>query len=177
MTAALRGAGPSTPPRDDGGIGASGHRNRWPWLALAAIVLAVAGAAQTGPGRSLMSRLGLSAHPDHYTALSFTTPDALAEQTSDHLSASFAIANHEGAHRDYQWTAFVGEGDDRHALTTGTAGEADGDTVVVDPAPPNPCPINDGSGSPTRLRITVSLADPDQSIGFWLTCAAAGDTP
>jgi hypothetical protein len=140
-------------------------------------VLAVAGVAQTGPGRDLMSRLGLSTQADHYTALSFTAPTDLGQQVGDAVTAKFAVANHQGEHRDYAWTVSVGEGDARQPVTNGVTSVDDGATVVVDPAVPNPCPSTDGSVAPTRQRITVSLADPTQSIGFWLTCTTASTKP
>jgi hypothetical protein len=172
MTAALRGAGPNTPPRNDGQRGAGRYRSRWPWLALIAIVLAVAGVAQTGPGRDLLSRLGLSVEADRYTALSFVAPSGLGEQTGDPVTAAFAIANNEGGHREYQWTVSVGDDGDRRTVTDGVSAVDDGAAIVVDPAVPNPCPTTDASAVPTRERITVSLAEPAQSIGFWLTCPA-----
>lgn len=177
MTAALRGAGPNTPPPDDGHRGAGRYRSRWPWLALIAIVLVYAGGAQTGRGRDVLSRLGLSVQADRYTALSFTDPNGLGEQKGDPVTARFAVANHEGEDRDYQWTVSVGDGDDRRTVTEGVSAADDGATIVVDPVVPNPCPTSDGSAAPTRERITVSLAAPAQSIGFWLTCAGTGDTP
>jgi hypothetical protein len=175
MTTALLGAGPNTPPRNDDGRGAHRHRDRRAWFALAAVVLAVAGLAQTRPGRDAMSSLGLSSAADRYTALSFTTPDGLGQQTgADQISASFAIANHEGADRNYRWTVTVGEGDRGRPVIEGATQVADGSTGIVRPAVPNPCPTADAAVAPTRERITVSLSDPSQSIGFWLTCANAG---
>jgi hypothetical protein len=177
MTTALRGAGPNTPPRNDGHRGADRHRRRGAWLALVAIVLVVASVAQTRPGRAMMSRLGLSSEAERYTALAFTTPDGIGGQTGDQITASFAIANHEGADRDYQWTVSVGGGSDSRALTNGSTRVADGSTGVIEPALPNPCATAEVSTAPTRERITVSLSDPSQSIGFWLTCAKTGATP
>jgi hypothetical protein len=177
MTAALRGAGPNTPPRNDDHRGADRHRDRKAWFMLGAVVLVAAGLAQTRPGRDAMSSLGLSPTADRYTALSFTTPDALGQQTgADQISASFAIVNHEGAERDYQWSVSVGEGGGR-VVTEGATHVADGGTAIVRPAVPNPCPTADAAAAPTHERVTVSLSDPSQSIGFWLNCANAGATP
>lgn len=177
MTAALEGAGPNTPPHHDGHRGADRNGNRWPWVALAAIVIGVAAAAQTGPGRDVISRVGLANEADRYTALSFAVPDSLGEPAGDHVSAAVAIANHEGASRDYTWTVSVGEADDRRTLTSGVDDVADGATVVIDPIVANPCTTTDNSVTSTRQRITVALSDPVESIGFWLTCPTAGGTP
>ncbi len=175
MTAALEGAGPNTPPHDDGYRGAARHR--WTWFGLAAAVIGVAAVAQSGPGRATISRLGLSVEAERFTALSFTAPDALTEPASGHVTASFAIANHEGTSRDYTWTVSVGDGEHGQVVTSGVSHLADAATIVIAPSLTNPCSISDNAETPARRRITVALADPVQSIGFWLTCPTAGGTP
>ena len=62
-------------------------------------------------------------------------------------------------------------------MTDGVSGVDDGATIDVDTAVPNPCPTSDVSAEPTRQRITVSLTEPAQSIGFWLTCPATEPAP
>jgi hypothetical protein len=128
-------------------------------FALAVLVVAVAlGVAQTAPGRSLLKGAGLTAPPERYTELYFTTPDELPA-ASRSGTVSFTVRNDEGAPRNYHWTLRVaGNVQDSGQVTVRPQRTAKVRRVVH---------VSCGA----RVRVEVALTTPSQSIGYWARCS------
>jgi hypothetical protein len=145
-------------------------KGRWSLLALAALLLLCAGVAQTSPGHSVLTGLGLSATPPSYTELAFTNPGDLQETDASvqaPVTVDFSIHNVSASARHYQWTIV--------ALHNGAnVGSLSGDVTVAAQAKTAfsenvqvTCP----SG---RDQMVLRLASPAESLNFWVTCPSGG---
>lgn len=141
-------------------------------LGIAVAVVALAGLAQTPPGHAALRGLGLSAAPAGYTALSFARAGALPTTLptpAATATAPFQIRNATSAAHRYRWSITLRQGTASRRLATGTTEVAAGRTVTVSKPVTFSCP----SG---RVRLTVSLAAPPESIGLWASCGSPGGT-
>jgi hypothetical protein len=131
---------------------------------LAALALALVGVAQTQAGHSLLKSAGLNAKPDRYTELAFADsrqlPTTLA---SSSVPVRVSLRNEEGSVRDYRWTIAATSGAARRVLASGSVRAWNGQALELSRSVRVPCHA-------TRARISVELARPAQSIGFWVAC-------
>ena len=138
----------------------------WRWIGLIAVLAVASGLIQTGAGHSLLQRAGLVAEPVDYTALSFANPAALPTQLpSAHATVptAFMIHNVSGAQRTYRWFIDVTRNDHSQRIGTGTLDLPAESQQVIKENLALSCP----SG---RLKVTISLASPAESIDYWASC-------
>ena len=138
----------------------------WRWIGLIAVLAVASGLIQTGAGHSLLQRAGLVAEPVDYTALSFDNPAALPTQLpSAHATVptAFMIHNVSGAQRTYRWFIDVTRNDRSQRIGTGTLDLPAESQQVIRENLALSCP----SG---RLKVTISLASPAESIDYWASC-------
>ena len=135
---------------------------------LVILVLLCAGVAQTSPGHSILTGLGVTATPPSYTELSFTMPDGLQETVGAvqaPITVSFGIHNVSKSPKDYHWSAVaVHDGTNEGSVSGAVTVAAQGRTSVTGNIQAT-CP----SG---RDQVVVRLASPAESINFWVTCPA-----
>jgi hypothetical protein len=143
-------------------------KGRWSPLLLVILVLLCAGVAQTSPGHSILTGLGVTATPPSYTELSFTMPDGLQETVGAvqaPITVSFGIHNVSKSPKDYHWSAVaVHDGTNEGSVSGAVTVAAQGRTSVTGNIQAT-CP----SG---RDQVVVRLASPAESINFWVTCPA-----
>ena len=143
-------------------------KGRWSPLLLVILVLLCAGVAQTSPGHSILTGLGVTATPPSYTELSFTMPDGLQETVGAGqapITVSFGIHNVSKSPKDYHWSAVaVHDGTNEGSVSGAVTVAAQGRTSVTGNIQAT-CP----SG---RDQVVVRLASPAESINFWVTCPA-----
>jgi hypothetical protein len=136
---------------------------------LMALVILCAGFAQTGPGHSVLSGMGLYQPPVSYTELTFAAPGDLPSALPSPgapVNVSFNIHNVSGAARVYQWSVVLannGHNGSQEASGTVTA-PAQG-RVTVTRSVATTCTAG-------RLQVLVRLASPAESVEFWVTCPA-----
>ena len=132
----------------------------------AAIVLLAAVAAQTAVGKSVLRDAGVLGSPQAYTELEFVQPAKLPAQLTPgthRLTVPFRIHNVEGGAHTYRWSVVAIAGGQTQRLAGARQDLAEGQSRYLHPRVPVTC-----SGG--RVRIEVRLADPSQSIGFWVNC-------
>lgn len=138
-------------------------------LACLVLALALAGLAQTSASQQVTRAVGLFAASEPYTELYFTDPTAVAADTEGAASqvrrttASFTILNHGHAGTRYAWAISVGA----TVAEQGSAQLLPGQHASVGRTVTTGCLA---SSKPRRVRITVALARPAQSIGYWFSC-------
>jgi len=146
----------------------------WRWVALVAVLAVTLGVVQTGAGHSLLQKAGLIAASVDYTALSFDDPQALPTQLpSAHTTVptAFMIHNVSGAERTYHWFIDVTHNNRSKRIRTGTLDLPAESQQVIRENLALTCP----SG---RLKVTISLASPAESIAYWVNCLPGeGDPP
>ena len=132
----------------------------------AAIVVLATVLAQTAVGKSVLRDAGLLASPQAYTELEFVEPAKLPVQITPgthRLRIPFRIHNVEDGARTYRWSVdMISDGHTRR-LAGARQDLAKGQSRYLHPRVPLSC-----SGG--RVRIEVRLADPVQSIGYWVKC-------
>ncbi len=136
------------------------------WITVIAVFAAASGLALTGDGYSLLQKAGLVARPVSYTALSFENPEALPTQLpSAHttVKTAFMIHNVSGAPRTYHWFVDITRNDRSMRIRTGTLKLLAESQRVISEILALSCP----SG---RLKVTISLANPAESIDYWANC-------
>jgi len=139
---------------------------------LVILVLLCAGVAQTSPGHSVLVGLGLTQTPSGYTELSFTSPDGLQQFVASEqapVTVSFAIHNVSGSSKSYQWSVVAlhngsNVGSSSGNLSVAAQGHASATTNVQVTCP---------SG---RIQMVLKLADPAESLNFWVACPATAGT-
>jgi hypothetical protein len=145
-------------------------RKVWVAIAAAAVVVAVAGFAQTSPGHALLRDAGIAGKGPSYTALSFASPGTLPTQLFSRvalLDAAFVIRNSSAEQREYPWQLEEIRNGQVRQIADGQATVAAGATTTISPG---------GSGgfvtscSGGRMQIEVLLPGEGESIGFWTTC-------
>ena len=132
----------------------------------AAIVVLGVGLAQTAAGRSVLRDSGLLGSPDGYTELEFVDPTKLAARVApggSTVRVPFRIHNVEGGARTYRWSVVAIASGRPERVAAGRQDLASGQSRYLDPRAAIAC-----TGG--RVRIEVRLADPAQSIGFWVEC-------
>jgi hypothetical protein len=132
----------------------------------AAIVVLAAVLAQTAAGKSVLRDAGLLGSPQAYTELEFVEPAKLPVQVTPgthRLRVPFRIHNVEDSARTYRWSVVAITGGRTQRLAGTRQDLAKGQSRYLDPHVPLTC-----SGG--RVRIEVRLADPAQSIGYWVKC-------
>lgn len=145
---------------------------RWHLLFLVGVLLACAGLAQTQSGHVLLSKVGLYETPAVYTELAFSEPNALPsvlKRPTASVKVSFVIHNVSNASRSYQWSiVLVHAGKDQvrasGAVQTPAQGQVEVTRSVV------------ASCIGGKLQATARLANPAESISFWMTCPSAPTT-
>jgi hypothetical protein len=141
----------------------------WSVLAVAVLVLALIGAAQTSAGQSLLRAARLSGAPRPYADLYFASPSQLPAQLYSQealLSAPFVIRNESTAGRSYSWLVTENRNGQQRQLLRGRSAVAAGGSTTVDWRALTSC----GSG---RIQISVRLVGQRTSIDFWTTCLTA----
>jgi hypothetical protein len=139
-------------------------------IAAAAIVLAAAGFAQTGPGRSLLRDAGIAGNGQSYTALAFASPGSLPTQLYSRqalLTAEFVIRNSTRQQRHYPWQVEEIRNGLVNLLFSGQATVPAGAAVTVSPGGSEGFVTSCSGG---RMKIEVLLPGAGESIGFWATC-------
>ena len=146
------------------------------WLGLAGLIAATvtaAGVAQTPAGHSALASAGLFDEPASYTALAFAAPQALPEQLrSPHsdLNVSFVIRNSSGGSRSYRWSiTMLRDGRSRRGAA-GVVWVRAGSAATVARRVAASC-----TGG--RLRVSVKLSRPAESIDYWTACAPGKGHP
>jgi hypothetical protein len=132
-------------------------------LALLALVAAAVVLAQTSAGRTLLRRAHISQPPMGFVQLSFRDAGALPDYTvSAHgrKRIVFELTNNEHDARSLRWT--IATRGDRPAAS-GTLRLKAGETKTLRRTVRIRC---------TRRRVyeIVRLADPSESIGYWMSC-------
>ena len=135
-------------------------------LALLALVVVAAGLSQTGQGHSLLRDVGLYKDPASYAELAFADPSKLPGQLPSKrapIRVAFRVHNVSGASRGYRWSiALVHSGKSSQATSGVVQLPAQGDVMVAKTAT--------ATCTGGRLQVVVRLADPAESIDFWVTC-------
>jgi hypothetical protein len=139
-------------------------------VALLALVVLCVGLAQTGPGHSVLSGMGLYQPPASYTELTLAAPDNLPSalpSVGSPVNVAFDIHNVSGAARVYQWSiALAKNGHNASQKASGTVTAPAQGRIAVRRSVAASC-----TGG--RLQVQVRLARPAESVEFWVTCAAA----
>ena len=138
-------------------------------LTLLALLVLVAGLAQTSQGHSLLKDAGIYQEPASYTELTFTAPGKLPEQLTSKrtpVAVAFRIHNVSGASRSYRWSITVVRSSKGHQATAGVVQAPAQREVKIVRIVVLAC-----TGG--RLQVVVGLVDPAQSIDFWVTCPPA----
>ena len=141
-------------------------RGRWSVAALVAFVVLCAGLSQTGAGQSLLRDTGAVGPPPSYTQLAFTAPRQLpAALKSDHasLKVSFGIHNSSTAAQSYRWSILLTQSAKTSVSASGVVAVQAQSGATVAKKVAAVC----GKG---KLHVMVKLADPKESIDFFVTC-------
>ena len=129
------------------------------------IVLALGGLAQTSVGRDALRDVGFYPHPTPFTQLHFERPAAIVGATAlkrrrNAAHLRFVIRNDERRDWTYAWRA---QASSSATGSTGRIALTSGSQETVATTVRYRC-----RGS--RVRIVVSLAQPAQSIYYWVRC-------
>jgi hypothetical protein len=144
-------------------------KGRWYLILLAAVVLACAGLAQTRPGHAALASAGLYEEPATYSELAFSTPDALPSaltKSGASVKVSFGIRNVSSDPRSYDWSIALVRSGKSQVKASGTApAPAQGQTEITRSVA--------AACVGGRVQVVVRLANPAESISFWMTCPPA----
>ena len=154
--------------------------------AIVALALALTGFAQSAPGRQVGRDLGLFAPSEPYTELYFSDPGAVASATQPvpgriRRRASVAFVIHDAGHRalTYRWSVHVASRVGGATLRSGMTRLRAGQATTIHRHVRTGCAPAVGHApavgsrrrrSPGRVRITVTLSHPRESIGYWVRC-------
>jgi hypothetical protein len=144
-------------------------RSSWQLLLLVAGVLVCAGLAQTQPGHTLLRDTGLYETPATYTELTFSAPGDLPSAVAlpnASITVAFGIHNVSGDSRDYHWSIVLVHSDKSQVKASGTVPTPAHGRSAVTKSVAAACT----SG---RVQVVVQLANPAESINFWVTCPSA----
>jgi hypothetical protein len=145
-----------------------GTRSRRPaaLVLLSVVLIVLALAAQTAAGKSLLRHAGLIGGRESYTALAFDNPRNLPADLrgNPQLRVGFTLRNVEGGPRTYRWTIVSQTKRGSRKRASGSVSAADGELAHAGARIRIPC-------SGDRVRVSVRLAEPAESIGFWTHCS------
>jgi hypothetical protein len=145
---------------------------RWRGLfALAGAVVLAVGIGQTAVGHAMLQRAGLFEEPASYTSLAFGRPQSLPEQLRFRrakVPLSFVIKNVGGASRDYRWSVQLVQGRATRRVGAGSVRIAPGHAAEI-------ASTADISCARGKVQITVSLAEPKESIDATMSCSSRKD--
>lgn len=144
-------------------------RARWQLLLLVAAVLICVGGAQTQQGHVLLGDVGLYETPATYTELAFSQPGNLPEnltKANSNISVSFSIHNVSSGFRSYQWSILLVRAGKSQVKANGTLESPGQGETEITRSVAVACP----SG---RAELVVQLANPAESVSFWMTCPPA----
>ena len=169
----------------------------WAALATAAIValaLALAAFVQSSPGRQVTRDLGLFAPSEPFTELYFSDPGAVATATQSapvraprRESVAFVIHNASHHALTYRWSVHVRSARHGVGAAVGSAGTTRlraGRAATIHRRVRTGCATADHASQPSarptrrsrtalgrvRVRVTVALSKPAESIGYWVRC-------
>lgn len=141
-----------------------------------AVVLGAVGFAQSSAGKRVTRNLGLFVPSEPYTQLYFADPQTIAAATEGGVGSavatkvSFVIQDNEHRSAVYAWSIAV----DGRTMQRGHTVLGDGQHDTVRRTVTTGCAARRGgtrsTPAPRRVRITVTLAHPVQSIGYWFSC-------
>jgi hypothetical protein len=136
---------------------------------LLVLVVLCAGLAQTSPGHTVLSDMGLYEPPVSYTELTLAEPGDLPSalpSPDSPVNVSFDIHNVSGAARHYQWSVVLAK--------NGQNGRQEGSGAVTAPAQGRVTVTRTVRATCTggRLQVLVRLVSPAESVDFWVTCPA-----
>lgn len=144
-------------------------KSRWYLLVIAVIAVVCVGLAQTAQGHSLLGAAGIYEEPATYAELAFNAPGALPNTLPTpgaSVVVSFGIHNVSGDPRSYNWSiVLVRSGVSKVKASGAVRTAAQGRVSVTRSVAP------DCTGG--QVHVVVRLADPAQSISFWMTCPSA----
>ena len=116
-----------------------------------------------------MADVGIYETPATYTELAFSQPTALPttlEEPSGDVKVSFGVHNVSDAAQSYQWSIAVVHSGKSQVKASGTVPlPAEGRTSITRSV------VAACAGG--RTQVVVRLADPAESINFWVTCTPA----
>ena len=156
-------------------------------VGVAVLALALAGFVQTSTGKQVTRALGLFVPSESFTELYFSNPNAVAAATENaprhaRRTETVRFTIHNTGHRalSYSWGVRV----DRALRAVGTATLRPGRAANVRRDVHTGCsprrvqigsrgvhaPSRRVHASPPRVRITVVLRRPAESIGYWVRC-------
>jgi hypothetical protein len=144
-------------------------KGRWPLLSVVAVVLICVSLAQTQPGHVLLRDTGLYETPAVYTELMFSEPEALPsalEKPSGNVKVSFGIHNVSDASRSYQWSIVFVHAGKSQVKASGVVQTPPQGLIGITRSLVTACVGG-------RLQVVVRLANPAESISFWMTCPSA----
>ena len=139
----------------------------WGLTALVAAIILTAGIGQTNLGHTILRKAGITGGPTGYTSLAFSRPQSPLEQPGSkpaNVEVSFVIQNTGDALRDYQWSVSLAQGPSKHDVATGNVRIAAGQGATITRSAKSSCTRG-------QIRVVVSLAEPAESIGAWITCS------
>ena len=146
-------------------------------LAVVVIALALADFAQTSTGQRATRDLGLFSSSEPFTELYFSDPTAVAAATegalakaSRQVAVSFVIQNSGHAGVGYHWGISV-QGAPADAGFT-VLGPRQHVGLSRDVLTGCTATRRHRRSGPRRVRITVALSKPAESIGYWVSCRA-----
>jgi hypothetical protein len=140
-------------------------------VVLAGAVLLAVGLGQTAAGHAILQRAGLFEKPASYTSLAFDRPQSLPEQLGSRrakVPLSFVINNVGSASRDYQWSVQLVQGRTPRRIAAGSVRITSGHVATI-------ASTVDISCARGKVRIIVSLAQPDESIDAIMSCSSRKD--
>jgi hypothetical protein len=146
-------------------------------ILLAAAIVAAAGLSQSGAGRHLVTKIGLAAPSQGYTALAFTHPIQVGrtgQYGPARVPVSFTITNRRHAVTTYHWQITVQQkvsAGGAVQVKPGTTAQVQSRVRVKCRVPPpatkrHPHP----RVKPTRKQIRVALVGRVEAISFWEQC-------
>lgn len=144
-------------------------KGRLQLLLLVAVLLTCVGLAQTQQGHVLLQKVGLYETPAVYTELAFSQPNALPsalKKPTGSVKVSFGIHNVSNAPRSYQWSIVLVHAGKSQVKASGALQTPSQGRTAVTRSVSAACVGG-------RLQVVVRLANPAESISFWMTCPPA----
>jgi hypothetical protein len=136
-------------------------------VTLAAAAALAAGLAQTSAGHWMLGQAGLYQEPASYTSLAFSDPPSLPAHlsaTRTRVSAPFTVTNTSPGPRAYHWSMMLDHAGHEYRLAAGEVRVPAGGRATVAGTVTASCATG-------QARLTVHVADPAESIDFWLACS------
>lgn len=134
--------------------------------ALVAVVMLIAGTAQTHMGQVMLQKAGLYEEPTSYTSLAFSDPQFLPKQLNRkrvNIDVSFTINNVGAARHGYKWLVLLDQGGYVRRAAAGSVSVASGKRATITQSTEIIC-------TRRQVRLIVSLANPAESIDASTTC-------